>query len=108
MRFLLFEICQDVHFGTAIDKKALDHVEELIVRLLCEIIETEPKTIQDVEKHVEQTFPQPINQWAVREAQEALARGHSTKKLRRSGDNKPVMPVHKIHTILRVSLTRGT
>ena len=53
---------------------------------------SQPHSKQDVEDRVHKNFPDPIDKWAIKEAQSATKKG--------SRNNPLVLPVDKIHGLL--------
>ncbi|CDW56550.1 son of sevenless 2 [Trichuris trichiura] len=98
----LYRVTQDVHPGFGIQREALDHVEELIIRLLLDVAAKRPHSTADVEQHISKTFPAPLNAWAVKEAQEVLVKSH-----RRHRDRSAIFPLQRVHLLLRVSAPVG-
>ncbi|KFD70593.1 hypothetical protein M514_09795 [Trichuris suis] len=95
----LYRVTQDVHPGFGIQREALDHVEELIIRLLLDVAAKRPHSTADVEQHISKTFPAPLNAWAVKEAQEVLVKSH-----RRHRDRSAIFPLQRVHLLLRERL----
>lgn len=114
---------KQVHPGLLAKEDALQHIEELILQLLNMLCMAQPRSVQDVEvrnahththihttsfKHtngkeasslqerVQKTFPHPIDKWAIADAQAAIE-----KRKRR---NPLLLPVDKIHPLLKVPL----
>ncbi|VDP22102.1 unnamed protein product [Soboliphyme baturini] len=92
---MLYYISQEVHPGFGIQRQALDYVEELIIRLLLEIVDKKPHTVSDVARYVERTFPKPINLWAVTEAHDLVMRNNRLKH------RQTKLPTPKVHLALR-------
>nr|XP_022906385.1 protein son of sevenless isoform X2 [Onthophagus taurus] len=90
----LRKVLDQVHPSLSVNDDALNYIEGLCLRLLAMLCAKSPHTVQDVENKVQNTFPNPINQWALKDAQEALEKG---KK-------KSVLPVDKIHNLLQKEL----
>uniref|UniRef100_A0A5S6QYQ6 Ras-GEF domain-containing protein n=1 Tax=Trichuris muris TaxID=70415 RepID=A0A5S6QYQ6_TRIMR len=95
----LYRVTQDVHPGFGIQREALDHVEELIIRLLLDMAVRRPHSIADIEQHISKTFPAPLNVWSIKEAQEVLVKSH-----RRHRDRSAIFPLQRVHLLLRESL----
>lgn len=53
---------------------------------------SQPHSKQDVEDRVHKNFPDPIDKWAIKEAQSAIKKGIRNNPL--------VLPVEKIHGLL--------
>lgn len=99
----LRKVSSQVNPGFGIQPEALDYVEELIIRLLSTMIEKRPHTIADIEIHVQKTFPEPINDWAVTEAQEIAVKGFNKRNR-----DKPVLPWREVQATLKVSASINT
>ncbi|XP_056326337.1 son of sevenless homolog 2 [Danio aesculapii] len=82
-----------VHPNLSAKEDALQHIEALILQLLNKLCVTQPRTIADVEDRVQKTFPNPIDKWAMGDAQNAIE-----KRKRR---NPLLLPVDKIHPLLK-------
>lgn len=82
-----------VHPNLSAKEDALQHIEALILQLLNKLCVTQPRTIADVEDRVQKTFPNPIDKWAMSDAQNAIE-----KRKRR---NPLLLPVDKIHPLLK-------
>uniref|UniRef100_A0A8C2AG13 Son of sevenless homolog 2 (Drosophila) n=1 Tax=Cyprinus carpio TaxID=7962 RepID=A0A8C2AG13_CYPCA len=82
-----------VHPNLSAKEDALQHIEALILQLLNKLCVTQPRTIADVEDRVQKTFPNPIDKWAMGDAQAAIE-----KRKRR---NPLLLPVDKIHPLLK-------
>ncbi|KTF99285.1 hypothetical protein cypCar_00029826 [Cyprinus carpio] len=82
-----------VHPNLSAKEDALQHIEALILQLLNKLCVTQPRTIADVEDRVQKTFPNPIDKWAMSDAQSAIE-----KRKRR---NPLLLPVDKIHPLLK-------
>lgn len=82
-----------VHPNLLAKEDALQHIEALILQLLNKLCVTQPRTIADVEDRVQKTFPNPIDKWAMSDAQAAIE-----KRKRR---NPLLLPVDKIHPLLK-------
>ncbi|XP_059421875.1 son of sevenless homolog 2-like [Carassius carassius] len=85
-----------VHPNLLAKEDALQHIEALIIQLLNKLCVTQPRTIADVEDRVQKTFPNPIDKWAMGDAQSAIE-----KRKRR---NPLLLPVDKIHPLLKEML----
>ncbi|GFR88033.1 son of sevenless [Elysia marginata] len=66
-----------------------------MVRLLITLCSAQPHSIEDVDERISKTFPDPIDKWAIRDAQSAVKEG---KK------NSILLPVDKIQPLLKEEL----
>ncbi|KAK3094148.1 hypothetical protein FSP39_024725, partial [Pinctada imbricata] len=71
---------------------ALQYIEGLILNLLGTLCVCQPHTVQDVQDRVQKTFPDPIDKWAMGDANAALEKGKKNSNI--------VLPVDKIHHLL--------
>ncbi|EDO41246.1 predicted protein [Nematostella vectensis] len=53
----------------------------------------QPRTVADVEDRVTKTFPDPIDKWAISDAQDAIAKGRKKSPL--------VLPADKVHPLIK-------
>lgn len=88
-------VLNQVHPSLKAKKEALEYIERLIIQLLSTLCASEPHTSQDVEDRVQKTFPDPIDKWAIRDAERALEKVDN-----RNRKNPLVLPVDKIHPLL--------
>ena len=88
----LQEVQLQVHPSLSAQEDALEYIENLILNLLSSLCASQPHSKQDVEDRVHKNFPDPIDKWAIKEAQSATKKG--------SRNNPLVLPVDKIHGLL--------
>lgn len=89
------QVQRQVHSSLAAEGDALDYVESLIIQLLESLCANQPHTVNDIEERIKKTFPNPIDQWAINDANTSVERGKKKSPL--------VLPVDKIHSSLKVS-----
>ena len=80
----------------SVQLEALEYVEHLIIQLLATLCASEPHGVQDVEDRVQKTFPDPIDKWAIRDAERAIEKVDNKNKK----NSNLVLPVDKIHPLL--------
>ena len=93
---LLFsvQVQRQVHPSLTAKEDAMDYIEGLMLQLLQLLCSSQPHTVQDVEERVHKTFPDPIDKWAIRDAQNALEKGRKNSNL--------LLPVEKVQPLLKV------
>ncbi|XP_067939422.1 son of sevenless homolog 1-like [Watersipora subatra] len=84
-----------VHPHLEVRIEALQYIEKLIIDLLHTMCTSKPVNTADVIEQVKKTFPGPIDRWAIQSANLAL-----DKKRQKKGE-KPVIPVDKVHPLLK-------
>ncbi|XP_052768277.1 son of sevenless homolog 2-like [Mya arenaria] len=87
---------KQVHPSLQAQTDALEYIEDLIIQLLATLCASEPHIVQDVEDRVRKTYPDPIDKWAVRDADRAIKNFDSRNKKQ----STLVLPVDKIHPLL--------
>lgn len=88
----LQEVQLQVHPSLSAQEDALEYIENLILNLLASLCASQPHSKQDVEDRVHKNFPDPIDKWAIKEAQSATKKGIRNNPL--------VLPAEKIHQLL--------
>lgn len=92
----LNSVLKQVHQSLSAQTDALEYVEQLIIQLLATLCVSEPHGVQDVEERVQKTFPDPIDKWAIRDAERAIEKVDNKNKK----NSTLVLPVEKIHPLL--------
>ncbi|XP_062140186.1 protein son of sevenless [Drosophila sulfurigaster albostrigata] len=88
----LRKVLEQVNPNVTAKEDALLYVENLCVRLLAKLCTKPlPHSVQDVEEKVNKSFPVPIVQWALKEANEVI----NSKK------RKSLLPTERVHTLLQ-------
>ncbi|EDW03211.1 GH11116 [Drosophila grimshawi] len=88
----LRKVLEQVNPRVTAKEDALHYVENLCVRLLAKLCAKPlPHSVQDVEEKVNKSFPAPIDQWALKEANEVI----NSKK------RKSLLPTERVHTLLQ-------
>lgn len=83
-----------MHPSLSAREDALEYIEKLMLQLLMLLCSSQPHTVQDVEDRVHKTFPDPIDKWAINDAQNALEKGKKNSTL--------LLPVDKVQPLLKV------
>ncbi|XP_025106105.1 son of sevenless homolog 2-like [Pomacea canaliculata] len=84
---------RQVHPSLSAREDALEYIEKLMLQLLMLLCSSQPHTVQDVEDRVHKTFPDPIDKWAINDAQNALEKGKKNSTL--------LLPVDKVQPLLK-------
>lgn len=71
---------------------ALEYIESLIIQLLNHLCAGQPRSVADVEERVINTFPHPIDKWAIGDAQAAIEKGRKKSPV--------VLPADKVHPLI--------
>jgi len=96
------QVHKQVHPSLTAKTDALEYIERLIIQLLSTLCASEPHIVQDVEERVQKTFPDPIDKWAIRDAERAIEKADNRSKK----NSTLVLPVDKIHPLLiKVSIS---
>lgn len=96
----LTQVQRQVHPNLTAKDDAVDYIEHLIGRLLMMLCQSKPHTVQDMIDQVSKTFPNPIDKWAMQEAQQALEKKKKDKK----GEKGVTLPAEKVHPLLKEML----
>ncbi|GFO27436.1 son of sevenless, partial [Plakobranchus ocellatus] len=91
----LIDVQIQVHNTLSSRDDAVEFIEKLMFRLLITLCSAQPHSIEDVDDRISKTFPDPIDKWAIRDAQLAVKDG---KK------NNILLPVDKIQPLLKEEL----
>ena len=78
LKFIL-QVQKQVHSQLSSQTEALEYIEVLMIRLLINLCSTQPHTREDVDERISKTFPDPIDKWAIRDAQNAVKEGKKKK-----------------------------
>ncbi|VDK53731.1 unnamed protein product [Anisakis simplex] len=78
----IYQVCNNVHPGIGLERAAVDHIQELLMRILFEILESKPQKIEDMERCMRASLPASMCHWVMQyqETNEAL-HNLSSKKL---------------------------
>ena len=76
---LTLQVQKQVHSQLSSQTEALEYIEVLMIRLLINLCSTQPHTREDVDERISKTFPDPIDKWAIRDAQNAVKEGKKKK-----------------------------
>jgi son of sevenless-like protein len=93
---LYLQVHKQVNPSLTAKEDALNYIEKLIIQLLATLCASEPHVPQDVEDRVQKTFPDPIDKWAIRDAERAIEKVDNRNKKNLT----LVLPVEKIHPLL--------
>lgn len=84
-----------MHPSLEVQDEALDYIENLIIHLLYHLCACQPHTVADVEDRVNKTFPDPIDKWAILDAQAAIEKGKKKSA-------QLILPADKLHPLIKV------
>ncbi|KXJ14446.1 Son of sevenless-like 1 [Exaiptasia diaphana] len=90
----LRRVQKDVHPSLEVQDEALNYIENLIIHLLYHLCACQPHTVSDVEDRVNKTFPDPIDKWAILDAQAAIEKG-------KKKSTQLILPADKIHPLIK-------
>ncbi|KHN81845.1 Son of sevenless -like protein 1 [Toxocara canis] len=78
----IYQVCNNVHPGIGLERAAVEHIQELLMRILFEILESRPQKIEDMERCMRASLPASMCHWVMQfqETNEAL-HNLTTKKL---------------------------
>ena len=88
-------VLAEVHPYLDIEDRALLYLESLLYRLLSKICAIGPLQKQDVKNYVKKNYPNPVNEWAIQEAEDSMDKIMSHKRKSQHG-----LPLDKIHNQL--------
>ena len=92
--YVWFQVLRQVHSGLSSQQEALEYVEVLMIKLLIGLCSSQPHNKEDVDERISKTFPDPIDKWAIKDAQNAVKDGRKNSKI--------LLPVDKIYLLLKV------
>lgn len=88
----LRKVQSQVHPSLKVHDEALEYIESLIIQLLNHLCAGQPRSVADVEERVINTFPHPIDKWAIGDAQAAIEKGRKKSPV--------VLPADKVHPLI--------
>lgn len=88
----LRKVQSQVHPSLKVHDDALEYIESLIIQLLNHLCAGQPRSVADVEERVINTFPHPIDKWAIGDAQAAIEKGRKKSPV--------VLPADKVHPLI--------
>ncbi|MFH4981408.1 hypothetical protein AB6A40_008117 [Gnathostoma spinigerum] len=62
----LYQVCNNVHPGLALDPEAVDHIQMLLMRILFEMLECRPQKVEDVERCMRNALPASMCHWVTK------------------------------------------
>ncbi|XP_071962114.1 son of sevenless homolog 1-like isoform X2 [Antedon mediterranea] len=92
----LKKVQKQVHISLDITNDALVYVESLVIKLLTILLANEPHNVLEVNEHIQKTFPNPIDKWAIEEANIAIEKGKKKSTV--------LAPLDRTHTQLKETL----
>uniref|UniRef100_A0A915EFP1 Son of sevenless n=1 Tax=Ditylenchus dipsaci TaxID=166011 RepID=A0A915EFP1_9BILA len=97
----IYLVCNQTHPGMGLEKDAMEHISEILVRLLFEILEQQPESPEDLLEKVKTSFPLALTNFVAKhhESKDGL-HNISSKKLHlsKSKESKSLAILHqKLH-----------